>query len=77
MQDINYQLGASLLKKNILDMDTLKKALEIKEKENSNIRRNLAQILVNDFNFEHDKIYREVANLPTSMDSGRFSLMKR
>lgn len=61
MQDINYQLGTSLLKKNILDIDTLKKALEIKQKENSNIRRNLAQILVNDFNFEHDTIYREVA----------------
>lgn len=62
MQDINYQLGSTLLKKNILDFNTLQKALHIKETEDSPIRRSLAQILVKDLNFDHDAIYREVAD---------------
>ncbi len=86
MQDINYQLGSTLLKKNILDFNTLKKALEIKETEDSPIRRSLAQILVKDFSFDHDAIYREVADFygfreirlsDENLDEKRFKFIRR
>lgn len=86
MQDINYQLGSTLLKKNILDIGTLKKALQIKETEDSPIRRSLAQILVKDLNFDHDAIYREVADFygfreirlsEESLDEKRLKFIRR
>ena len=62
MMSLNVdKLGQILLNKSIVDYNKLKGALEVKEKENSNGRRNLAQILVNDFNLDHDSIFGEVA----------------
>lgn len=55
------KLGQILLNKSIVDYNKLKGALEVKEKENPNGRRNLAQILVNDFDMDHDSIFDEVA----------------
>lgn len=55
------KLGQILLNKSIVDYNKLKGALEVKEKENATGRRNLAQILVNDFDLDHDSIFEEVA----------------
>ena len=68
-KDISDKLGIVLLKKGIIDSKTLAKAIIIKnnEKIHSNghgqTKRNLAQILVQEFKFEHDIIFSEVANL--------------
>ncbi len=61
--DFTYQLGTTLVQRNILETSTLQEALKIKESEVSNGRRNLARILVNDFKIDHHSIYREVAKL--------------
>jgi len=62
--DITDRLGYTLLKKGIVDYETLEKALQVKETEESRrLRRNLAQILVNDFGVDHDAVYREVAHI--------------
>jgi type IV pilus assembly protein PilB len=61
--DITDKLGYTLLKKGIVDYQTLERALKIKEQEDSKTRRSLAQILVSEFNVEHDSVFREVANL--------------
>ncbi|MFZ5515110.1 MAG: GspE/PulE family protein [Candidatus Zhuqueibacterota bacterium] len=55
------KLGQILLNKSIVDYNKLKNALEVKEKESANGRRNLAQILVNDFALDPDSIFGEVA----------------
>ncbi|MDR3610455.1 MAG: GspE/PulE family protein [Ignavibacteriaceae bacterium] len=68
-KDISNKLGDILLKKNIIDPQTLAKAVLTKNNEklhsngNGLAKRNLAQILVQDFKYEHDIIFREVANL--------------
>lgn len=61
--DITDKLGYTLLKKGIVDYETLEKALKIKEQEDSKTRRSLAQILVSEFNVDHDSVFKEVANL--------------
>ena len=63
--DVANRLGYILLKKGIIDSDTLLKAVLTKKDEsiNGNPKRNIAQILVQDFNFDHDVIFREVADL--------------
>ena len=67
--DIANKLGYVLLKKGIIDSSTLVKAVTTRRNENLNSngngkpKRNLAQILVQDFKYDHDKIYKEVANL--------------
>lgn len=67
--DIGNKLGYVLLKKGIIDSKTLVQAVVAKRKENVHTNgngksgRNLAQILVQDFKYDHDSIYREVANL--------------
>ncbi len=61
--DISDKLGYTLLKKGIIDYETLELAIKKKEAEDSKSRRTLAQILVSDFNVEHDLVFREVANL--------------
>jgi type IV pilus assembly protein PilB len=61
--DISDKLGYNLLKKGIIDYDTLESAIRKKESEDIKVRRPLAQVLVSDFNIEHDLVYREVANL--------------
>ncbi|MCX7798186.1 MAG: GspE/PulE family protein [Melioribacter sp.] len=57
------KIGYLLLKKGIIDTKILEKALKVKEEDQLNKKRNLAQILVEDFGYEHDVIFREVAIL--------------
>src|SRR6266852_6570579 len=61
--DITDKIGYTLLKKGIIDYETLEKSLYVKEGEDKKKRRNLGQILVNDFHLDHDLVFREVANL--------------
>jgi type IV pilus assembly protein PilB len=58
------KIGNALLIKGVVDHDTLRLALAVKDSEsNKKNRRNLAQILVSDFGLDHDGVFREVANL--------------
>jgi type IV pilus assembly protein PilB len=61
--DITDKIGYTLLKKGIIDYETLEKSLKVKESEDKKNRRNLGQILVTDFSIDHDQVFREVANL--------------
>jgi type IV pilus assembly protein PilB len=61
--DITDKIGFALLKKGVIDYETLEKSLRIKESEEKKNRRNLGQILVTDFNADHDAVFREVADL--------------
>jgi type IV pilus assembly protein PilB len=67
MVDTNYEMtdkiGYLLFKKGIVDIAVLEKALQAKSNDRGKIKRNLAQILVQDFGFDHDIIFREVALL--------------
>ena len=61
--EMTDKIGYLLFKKGIIDAQMLEKALSAKANDNSKIKRNLAQILVQDFNYDHDTIFREVAIL--------------
>ena len=61
--DITDKIGYTLLKKGVINYETLEKSLHIREGEDKKNRRNLGQILVNDFSVDHDLVFREVANL--------------
>ncbi len=61
--ELTDKIGYMLLKKGIIDIPTLEKALTAKANDPGKIKRNLAQIIVQDFGFDHDKIFREVAIL--------------
>ncbi|MGE5314172.1 MAG: GspE/PulE family protein [Acidobacteriota bacterium] len=62
--DITDKIGYTLLKKGIIDYETLEKSLRVKESEqNKKDRRNLGQILVAEFSADHDAVFREVASL--------------
>ncbi|MCX6136740.1 MAG: GspE/PulE family protein [Ignavibacteriales bacterium] len=62
--DITDKIGYTLLKKGVIDYETLEKSLKVKESEASKKeRRNLGQILVSEFSADHDAVFREVANL--------------
>jgi len=61
--DITDKIGFALLKKGIIDYETLEKSLKVKDSEGKKNRRNLGQILVTDFNADHDAVFREVADL--------------
>ena len=61
--EMTDKIGYLLFKKGIIDATMLEKALHSKAADRSKIKRNLAQILVQDFNFDHDTIFREVAIL--------------
>ena len=61
--EMTDKIGYLLFKKGIIDSTILEKALIAKANDKSKIRRNLAQILVQDFSFDHDRIFREVAIL--------------
>lgn len=61
--DITDKIGFTLLKKGIIDYETLEKSLKVKEGEGKRNRRNLGQILVNDFQADHDAVFKEVADL--------------
>ena len=56
-------IGYLLFKKGIIDGPMLEKAIAAKTNDRSKIKRNLAQILVQDFGYDHDVIFREVAIL--------------
>ncbi len=57
------KIGYLLLKKGIIDNKILEQALKAKDLDQLKLKRNLAQILVEDFKFDHDIIFREVAVL--------------
>jgi type IV pilus assembly protein PilB len=61
--DITDKIGYTLLKKGIIDYETLEKSLKVREGEDRKTRRNLGQILVSDFNVDDDAVFKEVANL--------------
>jgi type IV pilus assembly protein PilB len=62
--DITDKIGYTLLKKGVIDYETLEKSLKVKEGEAAKKeRRNLGQILVSEFSADHDAVFREVANL--------------
>ncbi len=61
--EVNDKIGYLLFKKGIIDASTLDKALNAKFNDRNKLRRNLAQILVDDFDYDHDVIFREVAIL--------------
>lgn len=57
------KIGYLLLKKGIIDSKILEQALNAKDADQQKQKRNLAQILVDEFHFDHDIIFREVAVL--------------
>ena len=61
--EMTDKIGYLLFKKGIIDSSMLEKALNAKVNDKSKIKRNLAQILVQDFSYDHDTIFREVAIL--------------
>lgn len=60
---VGNKLAYLLLKKGVVDSKTITKAIFLKQKylQEGKDRKNLAQILVQDLNFDHDLIFREVA----------------
>jgi len=61
--EMTDKIGYLLFKKGVIDAETLEKGLAAKANDNGKIKRNLAQILVQDFKYDHDTIFREVAIL--------------
>ncbi len=61
--DITDKIGYTLLKKGIVDYETLEKSLQVREMEDKKNRRSLGKILVSEFQVDHDAVFREVANL--------------
>lgn len=61
--NMSDKIGYLLFKKGVIDAQILEKALNVKAEEKGKIKRNLAQILVQDFEFDHDTVFREVAIL--------------
>ncbi len=61
--EMTDKIGYLLLKKGIIDIQILEKALEAKEKDKEGSKRNLGQILVQEFGFDHDIIFKEIAIL--------------
>jgi type IV pilus assembly protein PilB len=61
--EMTDKIGYLLFKKGIIDSTILEEALAAKANDKHKIKRNLAQILVEDFKYDHDRIFREVAIL--------------
>jgi len=61
--EMTDKIGYQLFKKGIIDVATLEKALEVKNSGGNVLRRNLAHVLVQEFKYDHDTIFREVASL--------------
>lgn len=57
------KLGLRLLTKRIVDEDTIQKALQIRNNEDPQQKRSIAQILVEDFDVNHDAVFTEVSQL--------------
>lgn len=85
--DITDKIGYTLLKKGIIDFETLEKSLKLKDsEENKKNRKNLGQILVSEFGADHDAVFREVANLyafreiylaDENLDDNRIAFIKK
>lgn len=60
---VTDKIGFTLLKNGVIDYEVLEKALKVRESELGKNRRNLGQILVEDFNADHDAVFREVARI--------------
>src|SRR3989338_2804406 len=85
--DITDKIGYTLLKKGIIDFETLEKSLKHKDsEENKKNRKNLGQILVSEFGADHDAVFREVANLyafreifiaDENLDENRIAFIKK
>ena len=85
--DITDKIGYTLLKKGIIDFETLEKSLKLKDSDdNKKNRKNLGQILVSEFSADHDAVFREVANLyafrevylaDEKTDDGRIAFVKK
>jgi type IV pilus assembly protein PilB len=60
---VGNKLAYLLMKKGVIDSKTVSRAVFLKQKylQEGKVRKNLAQILVQDLNFDHDLIFREVA----------------
>ncbi len=83
--EMTDKIGYLLLKKGIIDHKILEQSLRIKDSDQTKLKRNLAQILVDEFGFDHDIIFREVAVLyafkelnihPEEMSEGHIAEMK-
>jgi type IV pilus assembly protein PilB len=61
--EMTDKIGYLLFKKGIIDAQMLERAINAKASDRGRVKRNLAQILVQDFQFDHDLIFREVAIL--------------
>lgn len=61
--EMTDKIGYLLLKKGIIDYKILEQALKIKDSDQTRLKRNLAQILVDEFGYDHDTVFREVAIL--------------
>ncbi len=61
--EMTDKIGYLLLKKGIIDHKILEQSLKIKDADQTKLKRNLAQILVEEFKFDHDIVFREVAVL--------------
>lgn len=61
--EMTDKIGYLLLKKGIIDHKILEQSLKIKDSDQTKLKRNLAQILVDEFGYDHDMIFREVAVL--------------
>jgi len=61
--EMTDKIGYLLLKKGIIDHKILEQSLKIKDNDQTKLKRNLAQILVDEFGYDHDIIFREVAVL--------------
>lgn len=57
------RIGSVLLKKGIIDEKDFLEAIAVRQSENEKTRRTLAQILVQEFGYEHDLIFKEIAQL--------------
>ncbi len=84
--EMTDKIGYLLLKKGIIDFEILEKALQVKLSEADKLKRNLAQILVEDFGYNHDLIFKEVAVLYafkeireeiTNISEKRYEIIKR
>jgi type IV pilus assembly protein PilB len=84
--DISDKIGYTLLSKGIIDFETLEKAIKVRESDDGKYKRNLGQILVNEFKLDHDLIFREVAGLyafreirinEENVDDGRIKFIRK
>ncbi len=83
--DISDRLGVTLLQKGIVNAATLEKAIKLRDSGQKN-GRTLAQILVQDFDVDHDSIFQQVTQLygfrevtleKENIDDNRINFMRK